>query len=61
MSINERTREEVREATEIIVKAVDPGDSQYDGRLMRIPPRRVVPKPNAKAASADVDGVCCAG
>ncbi len=44
----ERTREEVREATEIIVKAWTEEILEYDGKLMKIPPRRVVPKPIQK-------------
>jgi len=44
----ERTREEVREATEIIVKAWTDDILEYDGKLMKIPPRRVVPKPIQK-------------
>ena len=44
----ERTREEVREATEIIVKAWTEDILEYDGKLMKIPPRRVVPKPIQK-------------
>src|SRR5215467_13160526 len=44
----ERTREEVRDATEIIVKAWTEDILEYDGKLMKIPPRRVVPKPIQK-------------
>jgi alkanesulfonate monooxygenase SsuD/methylene tetrahydromethanopterin reductase-like flavin-dependent oxidoreductase (luciferase family) len=44
----ERTREEVREAAEIIVKAWTEEILQHDGKLMKIPPRRVVPKPIQK-------------
>src|SRR5262245_41919642 len=41
----ERTRQEVREALEIIVKAWTEEILEYHGTLMTIPPRRVVPKP----------------
>src|SRR5260370_25639463 len=44
----ERTREEVREATEVIVKAWTQEILEYDGKLIKIPPRRVVPKPIQK-------------
>jgi alkanesulfonate monooxygenase SsuD/methylene tetrahydromethanopterin reductase-like flavin-dependent oxidoreductase (luciferase family) len=44
----DRTREEVREALEIIVKAWTEEILEYDGKLMKIPPRRVVPKPLQK-------------
>ncbi|MGO9058585.1 MAG: LLM class flavin-dependent oxidoreductase [Candidatus Binataceae bacterium] len=44
----ERTREEVREATEVIVKAWTEDILEYDGKLLKIPPRRVVPKPIQK-------------
>ena len=44
----ERTREEVREATEVIVKAWTDEILEYDGKLLKIPPRRVVPKPIQK-------------
>jgi alkanesulfonate monooxygenase SsuD/methylene tetrahydromethanopterin reductase-like flavin-dependent oxidoreductase (luciferase family) len=48
-SINyERTREEVREAADIIVKAWTNEILEHDGKLMKIPPRRVVPKPIQK-------------
>lgn len=41
----ERTREEMREAQEIIVKAWTEEILEYNGKLMKVPPRRVVPKP----------------
>jgi alkanesulfonate monooxygenase SsuD/methylene tetrahydromethanopterin reductase-like flavin-dependent oxidoreductase (luciferase family) len=41
----DRTRQEVREALEIIVKAWTEEMLEYHGTLMHIPPRRVVPKP----------------
>jgi alkanesulfonate monooxygenase SsuD/methylene tetrahydromethanopterin reductase-like flavin-dependent oxidoreductase (luciferase family) len=44
----DRTRAEVREALEIIVKAWTEDILEYDGKLMKIPPRRVVPKPIQK-------------
>ena len=44
----ERTRAEVREALEIIVKAWTDEILEFDGKLMKIPPRRVVPKPIQK-------------
>ena len=44
----DRTRAEVREALEIIVKAWTEEILEYDGKLMKIPPRRVVPKPIQK-------------
>lgn len=44
----DRTREEVRESLEIIVKAWTEEILEYDGKLMKIPPRRVVPKPIQK-------------
>jgi alkanesulfonate monooxygenase SsuD/methylene tetrahydromethanopterin reductase-like flavin-dependent oxidoreductase (luciferase family) len=43
-----RTRDEVREAAEIIVKAWTEEILEFDGQLMKIPPRRVVPKPIQK-------------
>ncbi len=43
-----RTRDEVREAAEIIVKAWTEDVLEHDGKLMKIPPRRVVPKPIQK-------------
>src|SRR5579871_2022184 len=43
-----RTRDEVREASEIIVKAWTDDILEHDGKLMKIPPRRVVPKPIQK-------------
>jgi alkanesulfonate monooxygenase SsuD/methylene tetrahydromethanopterin reductase-like flavin-dependent oxidoreductase (luciferase family) len=44
----DRTREEVKEALEIIVKAWTEEVLEYDGQLIKIPPRRVVPKPIQK-------------
>jgi alkanesulfonate monooxygenase SsuD/methylene tetrahydromethanopterin reductase-like flavin-dependent oxidoreductase (luciferase family) len=44
----DRTRDEVTEALEIIVKAWTEEILEYDGKLMKIPPRRVVPKPIQK-------------
>ena len=44
----DRTRAEVREALEIIVKAWTEEILEFDGKLMKIPPRRVVPKPIQK-------------
>src|SRR5947208_9149196 len=41
----DRTREEVRESLEIIVKAWTDDILEYDGKLIKVPPRRVVPKP----------------
>src|SRR5262249_48648272 len=44
----DRTREEVRESLEIIVKAWTDEILEYDGKLLKVPPRRVVPKPIQK-------------
>jgi len=44
----DRTRDEVREALDIIVKAWTEEILEYDGKLMKVPPRRVVPKPIQK-------------
>jgi alkanesulfonate monooxygenase SsuD/methylene tetrahydromethanopterin reductase-like flavin-dependent oxidoreductase (luciferase family) len=44
----DRTRAEVREALEIIVKAWTEEILEFNGKLMKIPPRRVVPKPIQK-------------
>ncbi len=44
----DRTREEVHEAAEVIVKAWTDDILEYDGKLLKIPPRRVVPKPIQK-------------
>ncbi len=44
----DRTRDEVREALQIIVKAWTEDILEYDGKLMKVPPRRVVPKPIQK-------------
>lgn len=44
----DRTREEVREALDIIVKAWTEEILEYDGKLIKVPPRRVVPKPIQK-------------
>ncbi len=41
----ERTRLEVREALEIIVKAWTDDILEYNGQTIQVPPRRVVPKP----------------
>jgi alkanesulfonate monooxygenase SsuD/methylene tetrahydromethanopterin reductase-like flavin-dependent oxidoreductase (luciferase family) len=44
----DRTRDEVREALDVIVKAWTEEILEYDGKLIKIPPRRVVPKPIQK-------------
>src|SRR5215510_9257829 len=44
----DRTRAEMREALEIIVKAWTEDILEYNGKLMQVPPRRVVPKPIQK-------------
>ncbi|HKV56250.1 MAG TPA: LLM class flavin-dependent oxidoreductase [Candidatus Binataceae bacterium] len=44
----ERTRAEVREALDIIVKAWTEDILEYNGKLIKVPPRRVVPKPIQK-------------
>jgi alkanesulfonate monooxygenase SsuD/methylene tetrahydromethanopterin reductase-like flavin-dependent oxidoreductase (luciferase family) len=44
----DRTRQEVRESLEIIVKAWTDEILEYDGKLIKVPPRRVVPKPIQK-------------
>jgi alkanesulfonate monooxygenase SsuD/methylene tetrahydromethanopterin reductase-like flavin-dependent oxidoreductase (luciferase family) len=44
----DRTREEVKESLEIIVKAWTEEVLEYNGKLMKVPPRRVVPKPIQK-------------
>ncbi|MEW6297289.1 MAG: LLM class flavin-dependent oxidoreductase [Thermodesulfobacteriota bacterium] len=44
----EKTRDEVREALEIIVKAWTEDVLEYNGTLIQVPPRRVVPKPIQK-------------
>ncbi len=44
----ERTRDEVREALEVIVKAWTEDILEYNGKLIQVPPRRVVPKPIQK-------------
>jgi alkanesulfonate monooxygenase SsuD/methylene tetrahydromethanopterin reductase-like flavin-dependent oxidoreductase (luciferase family) len=44
----DRTRQEVREALEIIVKAWTDEILEFDGKLIKVPPRRVVPKPIQK-------------
>jgi alkanesulfonate monooxygenase SsuD/methylene tetrahydromethanopterin reductase-like flavin-dependent oxidoreductase (luciferase family) len=44
----DRTREEVRESLEIIVKAWTDEILEYNGKLIKVPPRRVVPKPIQK-------------
>src|SRR5260370_24107337 len=40
----DRTRDEVKEALEIIVKAWTEEILEYEGKLIKVPPRRVVPK-----------------
>jgi alkanesulfonate monooxygenase SsuD/methylene tetrahydromethanopterin reductase-like flavin-dependent oxidoreductase (luciferase family) len=48
-SVNyDRTRDEVKESLEIIVKAWTEEILEYNGKLMQVPPRRVVPKPIQK-------------
>jgi alkanesulfonate monooxygenase SsuD/methylene tetrahydromethanopterin reductase-like flavin-dependent oxidoreductase (luciferase family) len=48
-SVNyDRTRDEVKESLEIIVKAWTDEILEYNGKLMQVPPRRVVPKPIQK-------------
>ena len=44
----DRTRQEVREALDIIVKAWTDEVLEYNGKLIKVPPRRVVPKPIQK-------------
>jgi len=44
----DRTRDEVKESLEIIVKAWTDEILEYDGKLLKVPPRRVVPKPLQK-------------
>src|SRR5271169_6254896 len=44
----DRTRAEVREALDIIVKAWTDDILEYKGKLIQVPPRRVVPKPIQK-------------
>src|SRR4029077_16095819 len=44
----DRTREEVREALDIIVKPWREDILDDDGKLIKVPPRRVVPKPIQK-------------
>ncbi len=44
----DRTRQEVREALDIIVKAWTDDILEYNGKLIKVPPRRVVPKPIQK-------------
>ncbi len=44
----DRTRAEVREALDVIVKAWTDDILEYNGKLIQIPPRRVVPKPIQK-------------
>lgn len=44
----DRTRAEVREALDIIVKAWTDEILEYNGKLIKVPPRRVVPKPIQK-------------
>jgi alkanesulfonate monooxygenase SsuD/methylene tetrahydromethanopterin reductase-like flavin-dependent oxidoreductase (luciferase family) len=44
----DRTRQEVREALDVIVKAWTDDILEYNGKLIKVPPRRVVPKPIQK-------------
>ena len=44
----DRTRAEVREALDVIVKAWTDDILEYNGKLIQVPPRRVVPKPIQK-------------
>ncbi len=44
----DETREQVREALDVIVKAWTEDILEYDGKTIQIPPRRVVPKPIQK-------------
>lgn len=44
----ERTRDEMRESLEVIVKAWTDEVLEHNGKLLKIPPRRVVPKPIQK-------------
>jgi alkanesulfonate monooxygenase SsuD/methylene tetrahydromethanopterin reductase-like flavin-dependent oxidoreductase (luciferase family) len=44
----DRTRDEVTESLEIIVKAWTEETLEYNGKLIQVPPRRVVPKPIQK-------------
>jgi len=44
----DRTRDEMREAATIIVKAWTDEILEHDGKLLKVPPRRVVPKPIQK-------------
>jgi alkanesulfonate monooxygenase SsuD/methylene tetrahydromethanopterin reductase-like flavin-dependent oxidoreductase (luciferase family) len=44
----DRTRQEVREALDVIVKAWTDEILEYNGKLIKVPPRRVVPKPIQK-------------
>src|SRR6195256_865166 len=53
----DRTREEVREALDIIVKAWTEDILEYDGKLIKVPPRRVVPKPILELGVAGVFGI----
>jgi alkanesulfonate monooxygenase SsuD/methylene tetrahydromethanopterin reductase-like flavin-dependent oxidoreductase (luciferase family) len=44
----DRTRQEVREALDVVVKAWTDDILEYNGKLIKVPPRRVVPKPIQK-------------
>lgn len=44
----DRTRQEVREALDVIIKAWTEELLEYNGKLIKIPPRRVLPKPIQK-------------
>ncbi len=44
----ERTRDEVKEALEVVVQAWTEDILEYNGKLIQVPPRRVVPKPIQK-------------
>ena len=52
----DRTREEVREALDVIVKAWTEDILEYNGKTIQVPPRRVVPKPIQEPHPPDVDG-----
>ena len=53
----ERTRAEVREALDIIVKAWTDDILEYNGKLIKIPAAPRGAEADSEAASADVDGV----
>jgi alkanesulfonate monooxygenase SsuD/methylene tetrahydromethanopterin reductase-like flavin-dependent oxidoreductase (luciferase family) len=44
----DRTRQEVREALDVVVKAWTDDILEYNGKLIKVPARRVVPKPIQK-------------